>query len=156
MACTLANQDFRGVMFLSDIDDLDHRIRKGPDKENKNNELLHFFLGIILVAIGIFMVFQYTTVSTVWYTWRIGSLGVPSGAVAIPLLIGIGLLFYNSKSVIGLLVVILGILFILVTIILSVQIRFTTTSLFEYVLMFGMLLAGAGLLLKSLFRSRKN
>lgn len=139
---------------MSNLDDLDRRIRNGSGKNT--NSLLHFFLGIILVAVSIFMILQCTTVSTVWYTWRIGSFGMPNGAIVIPLLIGIGVLFYNSKSAIGLILVILGVLFILLTIILSVQIRFSTTSLYEYILMFGMFMAGAGLLLKSLFGNHKN
>lgn len=141
---------------MSRLDDLDDRIRNDSGGSKNSNTLLHFFLGIILVGISIFMIFQCTTVSTVWHTWRIGSFGVPNGAIVIPLLIGIGMLFYNSKSAIGLIVVILGVLFILVTLILSVQIQFETTSLYQYVLMFGSFMAGAGLLLKSLFGNQKN
>jgi hypothetical protein len=117
--------------------------------------LLNFFLGILLFGIGIFMVFQCTSVTAHWYTWKIGGWGVPTGVVIIPLLIGIGLLFFNSKSIISWLVTILGLAIILVTIILSVDIVFRKTSLFNYILMFGTILAGTGLLLKSIFTKPK-
>lgn len=137
---------------MSKLDELEKQMIQEPNKKNNgNNTLLQFFLGLILFCAGVFLVFQNTTISMAWYVWSIGSMGLSQGAVIIPLLIGIGLLFYNSKSIVSWLVFILGIVFVLITIIMSVRIHFNSISLFSYVLMFGIILAGAGLLLKSLF-----
>lgn len=141
---------------MSRMDELEKHLIDDPKKGDGDNILLNFFLGLILLAVGVFMVFQCTDVQADWYTWHIGSWGMPSGVVAIPLLIGIGLLFYNSKSIAGWIVATIGLAFILVTIIMSVHIRFRSTSLFNYILMFGSVLAGTGLLLRSLFKKRKD
>lgn len=138
---------------MSKLDELEKHMIE-PEKNKGGNVLLQFFIGFILFCVGVFMVFQCTTITMAWYSWSIGGFGFPQGAVIIPLLIGIGLLFYNSKSIISWLVFILGIVFVLVTIIMSVRIHFNTTSLFNYILMFGSILAGTGLLLKSLFMKR--
>lgn len=136
---------------MSNLDKLEKHMIEKPKKNRENNTLLHFFLGLILFCVGVFLVFQNTTVSMAWYTWSIGGLGLSQGIVSIPLLIGIGLLFYNSKSIVSWLVFILGVVFVLVTIIMSVRLRFNPTSLLNYIFMFGTILAGTGLLLKSIF-----
>lgn len=145
----------KGVTALSKMDDLEKHLIDKPEKSKSDHVLLDFFLGLLLLGIGLFMVFQMTDVQTSWHTWYIGSWGVPTGVVVIPLLIGIGMLFFNFKSIIGWIVSVLGIAIILVTIIMSVEFVFRRTSLFLYILMFGTILAGTGLLLRSLFRKPK-
>lgn len=133
---------------MSKMDDLEKQLIDEPQRNKSENSLLSFFMGLLCFGAGIFMVFQATDVRFVWYSWRFGGLNIPTGFVIIPLLIGIGLLFYNSKSILGLIIVLL-------TIIMSVTIAFRTTSLFMFVLMFGFILAGAGLLLRALFTKPK-
>ncbi len=72
--------------------------------------------------------------------------------VTIPLIIGIIWYFFNSKSIIPKIIITLSVIFIIVTIIMSVRINFVTTSMFDYILIFGMVGAGSGLLLKTLFK----
>lgn len=138
------------------------KMKKFDDLEKKMDhagstasELKQFLLGIVLLGIGIYLVFQQTSVATTAYVWRIGTFGVPTGITAVPMFIGVILLFYNNKSAISWIVFVIGIAFLLITIILSVNIRFRATSLLTYVFMFGTILAGTGLLIKSLF-PRKN
>lgn len=136
---------------MSKLNNLENHLIDNPKKNTGKNTLLQFFIGIFMVGIGIFMVFQNTYVTMNWVSWHLGAFSVPTGVVSIPLFIGIGLLFYNSKSIINWIVAILGFLIILVTIIMSVSIIFKTTSLYVYVIMFGLIAAGVALLLKSLF-----
>ena len=86
--------------------------------------------------------------------WRIGSFNLSSGTVTIPLIIGIIWYFFNNKSIVPKILIVLGIIFIVATIIMSVRINFVTTSMFDYILIFGMTAAGSGLLLKTLFKKR--
>lgn len=126
-------------------------------KENQNsggNELLQFFIGVILLGAGLFMLSKRVMVHSSWYTWRIGGFDLASGTVTIPLIIGIIWYFFNSKSVIPKIIITLSVIFIVITIIMSVRINFVTTSLFDYILIFGMAAAGSGLLLKTLFKKR--
>lgn len=127
----------------------------GQDEKKANdNELLQFFIGIILLGVGLFMLSKRVMVHSSWYVWRIGGLDLSSGTITIPLIIGIIWYFFNSKSIIPKIIITLSIIFIVVSIIMSVRINFVTTSMFDYILIFGMAAAGAGLLLKTLFKKR--
>lgn len=128
----------------------------GREDNDGGNAPVHFWGGIVLLAIGIFLILQNTRVSTSWYVWRIGGFGLPTGTVVIPLLIGVGILFYNSKSVLGRVVVGVGLAIVVVTVIFSVNIIFLPTSLFNYLLMGGCIAAGVGLLVKGLLGRRQN
>lgn len=63
-------------------------------------------------------------------------------------------MFVKPDSVIPKIVIVLGVLFILVSIIMSVRLYFARTTLYEYILMFGMTAAGIGLMLRTLFAPR--
>lgn len=130
---------------------------KTPLNENKtssDNDLLLFFIGVVLLGVGLFMLSRRVMVHSSWYIWRIGGFDLSSGTVTIPLIIGIIWYFVKPKSVVPKIIITLGVVFIITTIIMSVRINFVTTSLFDYVLIFGMAGAGAGLLLRTLFKKR--
>lgn len=138
---------------MADLEELEKRIDTGSERDRKDHALLLFVLGFLLLVFGVYMVFQSTQVSSSW-PWYIGSFSVPTGVIVVPLLIGIGMLFFNSKSAAGWLLTVLGAMFIIVTIIMSVSIHFSTTSLFTFVLMFGSITAGAGMMMRALFRPK--
>lgn len=128
-----------------------------PLNENKtssDNDLLLFFVGVILLGVGLFMLSKRVMVHSSWYIWRIGGFDLSSGTVTIPLIIGIIWYFVKPKSIIPKIIITLGVIFIIITIIMSVRINFVTTSMFDYILIFGMAGAGAGLLLRTLFKKR--
>ena len=130
---------------------------KNPYKEKQKssgNELLQFFIGIILLGAGLFMLSKRVMVYSSWYVWRIGGWDLSSGTITIPLIIGIIWYFVNSKSIAPKILITLSVIFIIITIIMSVRINFVTTSMFDYILIFGMVAAGSGLLLKTLFKKR--
>lgn len=129
---------------------------KAPKTDNNSgkNELLQFFLGIILLGLGLFLLSKRVMVSGSWYIWRIGSFDLSSGLVTVPLIIGIIWYFFDSKSIIPKIIITLGVIFIVATIIMSIRIYFVTTSMYEYILIIGMAAAGAGLLLKTLFKKK--
>ena len=123
-------------------------------KQSEGNELLQFFVGVILLGAGLFMLSKRVMVHSSWYVWRIGGFDLSSGTITIPLIIGIIWYFFNSKSIAPKIIVTLSVIFIVLSIIMSVRINFVTTSMFDYVLIFGMAAAGSGLLLKTLFKKR--
>ena len=55
------------------------------NNENKNklkiNDPLLFFIGLILLAAGLFMLSRKVVVNSGWYGWRIGSFDLSSGTV---------------------------------------------------------------------------
>ena len=123
-------------------------------KQSGGNELLQFFIGVILLGAGLFMLSKRVMVHSSWYGWRIGGFNLSSGTITIPLIIGIIWYFFNSKSIVPKIIITLSVIFIVLSIIMSVRISFVTTSMFDYILIFGMAAAGSGLLLKTLFKKR--
>lgn len=121
-------------------------------KNEKNHEALYFFLGIIMLGTGLFLLSKRVMLHSDWYIWRIGNFDLTSGLITVPLLIGIIWQFYNSKSVVPKIIITLGIIFIVVTIIMSIRITFVATSMFDYIIIMGLAAAGSGLLLKTLFK----
>ena len=100
------------------------------------------------------MVFQCAQVSTAFGITLFGAYSLPSGVVIVPLLIGIVMLFFCRKKFAAWTVTVIGILIILAALITSVRITWERTSLFSFILMFGFIAAGGGLILKTLFRKR--
>lgn len=118
------------------------------------NDFLYFFLGVVLVGAGLFMLSKRVMIHSSWYSWRIGSFDLSSGTIIIPLIIGIIWYFTNPKSIASKIIITLSIIFIVLSIIMSVSIHFVTTSMFDYILILGMTGAGAGLLLRTVFKKR--
>lgn len=131
----------------------DENIEK-PKAPKQENELLQFFIGIVLLGAGLFMLSKRVMVHSGWYVWRIGGFNLSSGTVTIPLIIGIIWYFADSKSIVPKIIITLSVIFLVISIIMSVKIYFVTTSMFDYILIFGMAGAGSGLLLKTLFKKR--
>lgn len=123
--------------------------------ENKSeNSGLYFLVGIVLVSIGLFLLTQQTVVTMHWYTWMFGSFKLATGLILVPFIIGIVMLFFNPKSLLGKIFTIVGICIIVATIIMSINIVFKSTSLFNFILMIGMIAAGSGLLLRWYFKRK--
>lgn len=122
------------------------------------NDLLMFFIGLILLGAGLFWLFQRTSVATVGIfsgTLLFGTVTIPTGVILLPLIIGVILLFFmEKKRVIAWIVTATGIVVVLLSILMSVRISFERISLFEFICMFGFIAAGTGLLLRTLFRKR--
>lgn len=130
------------------------KVSQQDNNQSSGNELLQFFIGVILLGAGLFMLSKRVMVHSSWYIWRIVGFDLSSGTVTIPLIIGIIWYFFNSKSIIPKIIIVLGAIFIVLSIIMSVRINFVTTSMFDYILIFGMAAAGSGLLLKTVFKKR--
>lgn len=131
--------------------------KQDPPKES--NDLRTFFIGIILLGVGLFLFSNQVTVTSSWYSWGFLSFGrynFSNGLVSLPLIIGIIMLFFNSKSVAAKIIIVLGAIFIIATVIMSIHFRFQQTSLYVYILIIGMMGAGAGMLLRVLFKNNKN
>lgn len=122
------------------------------NSSNSKNRALYFFAGIIMFFVGVFLITQNTILTMNFSVLsELTGLNAPFGLVLLPLFIGIGILFFDSKNILGWLVFVIGILIILLGILMGLTIRFKSISLFTGILMFGLTAAGAGLFLKSIF-----
>lgn len=124
------------------------------DNNKSSNNGIYFLTGIICLAVGLFMLTQQTVVTMSWYHWAFGSFRLASGLILVPFIVGIIVMFFNPKSLIGKIVTIIGIVIIIATIIMSIDIAFKQTSLYNFIIMIGLIAAGAGLLLRWYFKRK--
>ena len=111
-----------------------------------------FAIGAAMIVAGGYLLLQQVTVTTgFWRLWGYDAFGLS----LLPLLVGIGVLFFDGRSLLGWLLTAAGSLIILLGIILHLQVFFRPTSLFNTLLMLGLLAAGIGTVAKSLKESRK-
>ena len=110
-----------------------------------------FLLGFAMTCVGAYLLsHQVTVMGAYWSFWGANSFGI----TLIPLLFGIGLLFFSGRSVIGWLLTAGGALFILAGVIANLHIFFAPTSLFNTLVMLIMLVGGLGLIARALFPHR--
>jgi hypothetical protein len=106
-----------------------------------------FFLGAAMVVAGGYLLLTRVTVTS--GMWMFGGYNA-FGLSLIPLLAGIAFLFFNGRSVIGWLLTVAGALIIVVGIISNMQIYFRPSSLFDTLIILGLMAGGIGLVAKSL------
>jgi hypothetical protein len=106
-----------------------------------------FLLGFAMACIGGFLISnQVMVVGSYWAFWG----GSTFGITLLPMLFGIGILFWNGKSVIGWLLTAAGALFIFAGIIANMHIYFQPSSLFHTMVMLILLVGGLALIARSL------
>lgn len=121
------------------------------EKGTKGNPIV-FFLGIIVFFGGVFLVLKNTTTYTGFgYGNLFGGFQPPAGLVLLPLIIGIIVLVGTNKLVLGWILVAIGIVIILLGILMSLKFSWRNVSLFDTVMMFGLVAVGAGLMLKGAY-----
>jgi hypothetical protein len=106
-----------------------------------------FAVGVLMTAAGGYLLLQQVQVTTSF--WRFGAYG-GFGLTLVPLLVGIAFLFYNGRSIVGWLLTAVGATIILAGILLNMDIYFRQTSLFNTLMMLGLLFGGLGLVARSL------
>lgn len=111
---------------------------------------LQYFGGMGLVMIGLFMLLQHVQVTN--RVWSFGFLNPSNsmGILLVPLLIGIGWVFYNSKSVWGWLLTVLSLVLMLFTIITGLYFYFPVLSLLQSIIMLSPIAIGLAFMLKGM------
>jgi uncharacterized protein len=106
-----------------------------------------FFIGLVMAVAGGYLILnQVTVTSSFWAFWGYNAFGL----TLVPLLGGIGWLFFDGRSTFGWLLVVLGATIILVGIIANLNIYFRPTSLFNTLIMLVLLIGGLGLVARAL------
>ena len=89
---------------------------------------------------------RVVVVSSFWSAWGYNLFGL----TLLPLIVGIGILFFNGKSIVGWLLLFIGVVIIFTGILMNLQIYFQQTSLFNTIIMIVLLAVGIGLIVRSL------
>ena len=106
-----------------------------------------FVIGLIMAIAGAYLISnQVVVVSGFWSMWGYSAFGLSM----IPLIFGIGILFFNGKSIIGWLLLIIGVVVIIAGILVNLHVYFQPTSLFNTIIMIVLLAGGIGLIFRGL------
>ena len=106
-----------------------------------------FLVGVALLLVGVYLVTASVTVSTgYWTIWGRDA----SGLSLIPLILGVGTIFFNGRSRLGWGLVVTSLIIILAGILLNLHFQFQPTSLFNVLLMLTLMASGLGLIVRSL------
>ena len=106
-----------------------------------------FIIGFVMACVGGYLLSnQVSIVGSYWSFYGANTFGV----TLIPMLLGIALLFWNGKSIIGWVLTAGGFLFILAGVIANMHIYFQPTTLFNTIVMLVLLVGGLSLVVRSL------
>ena len=106
-----------------------------------------FFLGLAMAIAGAYLLTnRVMVVSGFWSMWGFSGFGLS----LVPLIIGIGILFFNGRSIAGWLLLFIGVVFIIAGILMNLHIYFQPTSLFSTIIMIVLLAGGIGLIFRAL------
>ena len=107
----------------------------------------HFLIGLAMACVGGYLLTnQVMVASSYWSFYGTGTFGI----TLIPMLIGVAMLFWNGRSLVGWLLTVAGALFILAGVIANLHIYFQPTSLFNTIVMLVLLVGGLGLIARAL------
>jgi len=121
--------------------------RRFSDVGGTPGGLGHFLMGLVMACIGGYLLSnQVSVVGSYWDFYG----GNTFGITLLPMLFGVGILFFNGRSWIGWLLTIAGAIFILAGVIANLHIYFRATSLFNTIVMLVLLVGGLGLIARSM------
>lgn len=121
----------------------------------------YFFAGLAMMGIGFYLLLSKIMVVSSFMSgaplYRLGSAqGLPfsfqvtSGTIFIPMIIGIVMVFYNGKSVLGWCLFVLSLGAMIAGVITSLSIRMQSMSAIDAITIFVLAFGGLGLFLRSL------
>ena len=106
-----------------------------------------FFLGLALAVAGGYLLTQRVTITSGFWSF-FGDNGF--GLSLLPMVAGVGVLFFDGQSRLGWVLTLGGALIIFLGIIMNLRMYFAPTSLFNTILMLVLLAGGLGLIARSL------
>lgn len=117
-----------------------------------------FFIGFIMMCGGLYLLLNAIVIKTSFdLGYRLvsfnvfgGHFGLTSGMVLIPMMLGVGVIFYNGKSVFGWLLAAGSLTALIVGVIASISFSFRAMTAFDLITILVLFSGGLGLFLRSL------
>jgi hypothetical protein len=106
-----------------------------------------FLLGLVMAVGGAYLLTQQVVVTSGFWGWFGNH---TFGLSLLPLMIGIGVLFFDGKSALGWILTVCGAAVIFLGILMNLRVYFEPTSLFNTLVMILLLAGGLGLVARSL------
>ena len=106
-----------------------------------------FLIGFIMICVGGYLLTNQVIVAgSYWNFYGTNTFGI----TLIPMLFGVGILFWNGRSVVGWLLTAGGALFILAGVIANLHIYFQPASLLHTIVMLVLVVGGLGLIARAM------
>jgi len=117
-----------------------------------------FFIGLIMMCGGFYMLLNAISVTSSFgmgmrmygFSAMGNNFNITSGMIMIPFMFGVGLIFYNSKNILGWILSIGSIAGLIFGVISSIQFSFRTMTSFDLIVILVLAIGGLGLFLRSL------
>ena len=110
-----------------------------------------FLIGFVMICVGAYLLTNQVMVAgSYWNFYGTNTFGI----TLLPMLFGIGMLFWNGRSVIGWLLTAGGALFVLAGVIANLHIYFRPASLFDTIVMLILVVGGLGLIARAMLPHR--
>ena len=124
----------------------------------KSGGIGQFFIGLVMMCGGFYMLLNAINVtsnfalsSRLYGFSAMGSqFGITGGIIMIPFILGIGIVFFNSKNIIGWILSLGSMTALVFGVISSVRFSMKTMTAFELIVILVLAIGGLGLLLRSL------
>lgn len=126
----------------------EHSGSVNPEAPTKDD--FKYFGGMALVMLGLFLLFQHVKLTTGYWFWGMSAThGI--GLMLIPLIFGIGWIFYNAKSIWGWIITSVSIVTMVFTVLATLRLQFDQMSMLGVIMMllpfafgFALILQGIG------------
>jgi hypothetical protein len=116
-----------------------------------------FFIGLIMMTAGGYLFLQSIQVSigfgSGYHYFNFWGIGITSGMVLVPFLFGVGMIFYNGRSIIGWLLTGASLVMLTFGVIAQSHFHLQRMTAFELLTILVLLVGGIGLFLSSLRKS---
>ncbi len=117
-----------------------------------------FFIGLVMMCGGFYLLLNAISVNASFAMgarlYGISAFGghynITSGMIMLPFMFGIGLIFYNSKNILGWILAIGAITALIFGVIASIRFSFRAMSAFDLITILVLSIGGLGLFLRSL------
>ncbi|MES2933275.1 MAG: hypothetical protein V4805_07285 [Pseudomonadota bacterium] len=117
-----------------------------------------FFLGLAMMCGGFYLLFNAISVASSFgmgmqlygFSMFGHGLGITSGMVMIPFIIGVGMIFYDAKSLLAWILTLGSLIALLFGVITSLQFSFRQMSAFDLIVILVLAFGGLGLFLRAL------
>ncbi len=117
-----------------------------------------FFIGLIMMCGGFYMLLNAISVSSSFgfgnrlygFSMMGSSFGITGGMVMIPFMFGVGLVFFNSKNILGWILSLGSVTALIFGVISSIRFSFQSMTAFELMTILVLAIGGLGLFMRSL------
>jgi hypothetical protein len=124
-----------------------NEMRQARGAGGTSGGVIEFLCALAMVVAGGWLISNQVVVNSgSWQLFGYNAFGLS----LLPFLVGVGMLFFNGRSVVGWLLTFAGVVIVLAGVLANLSIYWRSASLFNTVMMWGLLAGGIGLLARSL------